>query len=344
MVLKSLGNAQTGYELGSSNTEVIYSAVDIGSTVIDISNFNKAVLHFCSNGSASGSVSFSIDGTNFIVGSVFELSAGAGASSTLNNNLLAYYTFDDGTASDLVGSDDGTIAGGAFATENGKLGSAIIFEGAEDRIEFGANLHVQAKTVNMWVKRNSAAGDTFQMIWSAHSISNGDAKIQTHRDTGSLVVRIATDGGEKELTTGSKTTDNDWSMVTLRHDDTNNLLYAYIDAVNVGSRDTGAVSHTAQVGEVAKIGGWHSHNDNDFNGSIDEVGFWSSTLSEAEITELYNSGTGKTYPFVGTGGGGMSQQLVGFAGSSMYRFMKVEIGSDVNGSFAGTATVTLFAK
>jgi hypothetical protein len=37
-----------------------------------------------------------------------------------------------------------------------------------------------------------------------------------------------------------------------------------------------------------------------FTGSVDEMGRWSRLLTDAERTSLYNSGTGITYPFVGT--------------------------------------------
>lgn len=33
----------------------------------------------------------------------------------------------------------------------------------------------------------------------------------------------------------------------------------------------------------------------DYNGSVDEVGFWNRTLTQAEITDLYNNGNGITY-------------------------------------------------
>jgi hypothetical protein len=34
-----------------------------------------------------------------------------------------------------------------------------------------------------------------------------------------------------------------------------------------------------------------------FTGSIDEVGFWNRALTSAERASIYNSGTGKAYPF-----------------------------------------------
>lgn len=39
-----------------------------------------------------------------------------------------------------------------------------------------------------------------------------------------------------------------------------------------------------------------------WNGAIDEVGFWSRALSQAEITQLYNGGAGLQYPFLSSSG------------------------------------------
>jgi hypothetical protein len=38
--------------------------------------------------------------------------------------------------------------------------------------------------------------------------------------------------------------------------------------------------------------------DTCFNGQIDEVGIWSRSLTGSEVTELYNGGSGITYPFI----------------------------------------------
>jgi hypothetical protein len=34
-----------------------------------------------------------------------------------------------------------------------------------------------------------------------------------------------------------------------------------------------------------------------FDGTIDEVGIWNRSLSSSEVSELYNGGSGASYPF-----------------------------------------------
>jgi uncharacterized protein (DUF1786 family) len=39
------------------------------------------------------------------------------------------------------------------------------------------------------------------------------------------------------------------------------------------------------------------YEDGGFGGYIDEVGFWERVLTQPEITDLYNAGNGKPFPF-----------------------------------------------
>lgn len=39
------------------------------------------------------------------------------------------------------------------------------------------------------------------------------------------------------------------------------------------------------------------YEDGGFGGYIDEVGFWGRALTQPEITDLYNAGNGKPFPF-----------------------------------------------
>ena len=42
---------------------------------------------------------------------------------------------------------------------------------------------------------------------------------------------------------------------------------------------------------------WSTDADNNFDGSLDEWGIWARALSAADVTSLYNSGLGLSYPF-----------------------------------------------
>ena len=46
-----------------------------------------------------------------------------------------------------------------------------------------------------------------------------------------------------------------------------------------------------------QLGAYYARSIGTFNGQLDEVGVWSRALSPTEVTQLYNSGSGTTYPF-----------------------------------------------
>jgi len=51
------------------------------------------------------------------------------------------------------------------------------------------------------------------------------------------------------------------------------------------------------IGGTTTIGAAIGQTSNNINALLDEFGIWSRAISEAEVSELYNSGNGLTYPF-----------------------------------------------
>jgi hypothetical protein len=75
----------------------------------------------------------------------------------------------------------------------------------------------------------------------------------------------------------------------------------YLDGSSLGT--AGAVPQS--FNGYWRIGGsiltsWPNISGGSFNGSIDEVGIWSRALTSSEVTSLYNSGSGRQYPFTGS--------------------------------------------
>jgi hypothetical protein len=73
-----------------------------------------------------------------------------------------------------------------------------------------------------------------------------------------------------------------------------------------------------------QLGAYQARFLNTINGQIDEVGVWNRALTGSEVTDLYNAGSGLTYPFGGGGGGG---------GLDIFRLLNLSLlegGGDVN--------------
>ncbi len=84
---------------------------------------------------------------------------------------------------------------------------------------------------------------------------------------------------------------NTWQMQTVTYDASATMMRLYVDGVLIGNSNTDTL--TANSNRPLRIGAGATNEDTPrywFNGKIDEVAIWSSTLSAEEITQLYNSG------------------------------------------------------
>ncbi len=67
-----------------------------------------------------------------------------------DEGLVAYWSFDDGTANDGAGNNDGTIHGAKVV--EGVFGKALEFDGVDDYVDCGndANLQLQTMSIEFW--------------------------------------------------------------------------------------------------------------------------------------------------------------------------------------------------
>jgi len=228
--------------------------------------------------------------------------------STLWNNLLAYYT-GDGTPDDALGNYNGTLVNGAtYGT--GKINQGFSFDGVNDYVNLGNNLDFDGSTpfsISTWVYVNTSKQ---QAIISKESAGNNFtgyiAQIQSSNQV--LFYFGSNYGGGDYLscqTTNTLTT-NTWQMVTITYDGSKSVAGINIFLNGVSStlsifRNTlvGSTSNSINTNIGAAVSSGAARY---FNGLLDEVGIWDRELSESEVTELYNSGNGKQYtpPVVST--------------------------------------------
>lgn len=228
----------------------------------------------------------------------------------LTDNLVSYWKMDEasGDAVDAHGSntlaDNNTVGSGT-----GKINNARDFEsGSNEYFSIADNADLSTGdidfTIQVWVNLESKGfnpivakwGGTSQeyLLWYRSDQDKFELLV-THDGSTSAFVRAATFGAPS---TGT------WYCVHAWHDATGNQLGI---AVNAGSADT--QSHSAGVVNGAE--GFKIGNDgfgNDFDGLIDEVGFWKRVLTSDERTELYNGGSGLAYSSFGGGGGGTNRR------------------------------------
>lgn len=234
----------------------------------------------------------------------------SGATSTLNNGLVAYWKLDEAsgaradsnstntlTDNNTVTSDTGKISNaGKFAALNSELLSIADNTNFFFTSAFSFSCWVYSDDVS--IQRSIAGKWTFQ--------TDGGWQFGTDFTTSTnMQIVLATvpddNGGGCWMTYASGIVDAaTWYHFVIVFDgtlsgDANRLkLYkngsSMTQSVFAGAVPSTLLNDTADF----NLGKWGGSLNQYFNGRIDEVGLWNRALTSAEVTELYNATAGKT--------------------------------------------------
>jgi prepilin-type N-terminal cleavage/methylation domain-containing protein len=214
----------------------------------------------------------------------------------LREGLVGYWPFDVNNSTqpdESENNNSGTVTGATY-TASGKVGGAYSFDGnGTNRISVStANLPLgsSARTTCLWSNETSGGsnnnGDrtafsyganTTRQLWSIAPSNSSDK----------LYLATAWNDFTGTHTTGS----NVWSYVCITYTGTQIKLYVN-GGSNVDTFSTTALSTSNS--STAYIGQARNSTYNAFYGLIDEVAVWDRVLSAAEISSLYNSGSGRS--------------------------------------------------
>lgn len=204
----------------------------------------------------------------------------------LNADLYLYFKFDEvATTIDSVGglntSTDASNVTGKIKYAYQYSGSAT---GAAGYKPYTASIN--AGSWNAWIKTTDTAFSVFTQD-GAGEINNMDTQIgTTYCSVGQFCLnlnRITT-----VTTAVGNMNDGDWHMITITVDGTTHRMY--IDGLNVDNDTTGDNIFGGDSGANGFFMG-----DASFTGTMDEVGFWDRSLTNEEVTQLYNGGDGITF-------------------------------------------------
>lgn len=213
----------------------------------------------------------------------------------LTDNLLAFYKLDNLT--DSSGNERTLTNNGGVTFSSGKIGNAAEYDSSGWLYTNSLNLtNLQELTICFWVQHADVEGDTLNEVlgdWSAGSgpIFVGFGGITQYNETG-----YSTFGSVINTTEGSYTVidntarNSDWRFVVLRFGPqgfqlkTNNE--SWITTAVTGSPLLASSNGEFRVGDAGDSIPLASGD------KLDAFGVWNRALSDAEIAELYNSGTG----------------------------------------------------
>ena len=221
--------------------------------------------------------------------------APGGGSSTLLNNLVSWWTLDEasGTRVDSTSSGydlgDSTLPVGQVSGKVGNASSTAHLTGARLLISYASspNLHPLDVdyTVAGWFNLTSTGNNA--ALFSNWDFSGGHAFWIAPGET-----QLTYTVGSTHLGTFVASTAT-WYHFVCSHDATGNTI-----DVRINDTTDYSTAHTTGIDSGTDPFVLHNYTgagNFSINGALDEVAAWSRLLTSAEITELYNSGSGITY-------------------------------------------------
>lgn len=216
----------------------------------------------------------------------------------LADNIVGYWKLDEssGSAADSVGSRTLSNTNVTYSTSHAKINNAAQFAG-NGRLS-GTSYHAGSSdfTISFWVYFPTTAGYQEQSlinVWEDSSSSNREWGLLIYGSASpySLQFNTSGDGINGTAATGSITSATLHHVVAVK---SGTNLTLYIDN-SVAATASGAPSTIFNSTTPFQIGAQLTTRFT--TGTIDEVGLWSRALSSTEVSDLYNSGSGKQYPF-----------------------------------------------
>lgn len=229
----------------------------------------------------------------------------ASTSSTLNTSLISYWKLEETGASnrnDSISTNHLTAVN-TPANTTGKIGSALDCVSASTQyLTIASNSQLQTGnidfTIAFWVQiKDKVAARCLIQKGDALSFANIEYEIYYSSASDRFLFRVS-DGTtfvSQLASTFGPPTISTWYFVVCKHVSATKTISI---SVNNGAFDSIAIGAGQIPTSTAafRIGARGDATD-PANALLDEVGFWKKELSAAEITELYNSGAGKTTPF-----------------------------------------------
>ena len=206
----------------------------------------------------------------------------------LNYGLVSYYDFNNNTL-DIYGDNDGVKYGANYI--NGILGNGLSFDGADDYVDIldDDSLDLNNFSFSLWFNadyqttgylinkgQNNNVDEISYRIYLAHFIT---------ADT------WTNENGRKWLQFAYPT--NQWNHMVFVYDGSDEIVY-----LNGAEVDRVAQYGVTRVTDTNLIFGARSFDNQvitHYKGLMDEIGVWGRALTDKEVAQLWNNGTGIEY-------------------------------------------------
>lgn len=230
--------------------------------------------------------------------------------SSLEDGLIAWYDFESYGDGSIVRDEtnnnlnmNGTISDTSHVNYTisgaGKIGRGMEFDSTGGNISSISLIPAIGdinRSVFGWVNLSGGSAYNILAAWGADSQNNNQSNFACASDLANLYFSTRNTISLSPSTGISDT--NDFHFIGYIYNATSSNITFYLDGSYLNSTtlatDLTTGSSLLTLGQSIEVA-----DDWDFEGIMDEVGIWNRTLSEAEVTSLYNGGLGTTFGDVG---------------------------------------------
>ena len=208
-----------------------------------------------------------------------------------DNSIISYYAFENDTLcqNNITGGVNGTLFGTITAGVTGKIGKAYNFTSDYGAINItGISDTSQDYSFQFWLQSRKPVHDS--IIFDSQT---GRLYLLTYGSGVGGDIRATGNAFEPPTGTANLTLDS-WQHLIFVTNTTGWFLF--VNGTRVGAipaRSAVNIGGKILIGNIYQ--GDSPETGAGFTGLMDEVAIWNRSLSQSEITELYNSGDGITY-------------------------------------------------
>ncbi len=224
-----------------------------------------------------------------------------GSVNPLNTSLYAVYKAES-NANDSLATYNGTAQGG-LTYSGGKSGNAFTFNGTNAYVNLPNNSFnfTGDFSISFWVLFTSLNSEQVPFSNYYESAQNaGNARGYMVYVAGNVLYWIVNGSTGVNLTTAISSFENTWSHVTITFKSgVGSKIYTNGTLATSNSSTVTPLYNTTHSPSI----GCYKYGNTTVDGlmksgsEVDELNIWNKELSSTEITELYNAGVGKFYPY-----------------------------------------------